>query len=214
MASLVDLSETLVELKKEFEKELALLDSDKLGRGKYLKAKAELKSQSKYRLLDMSRSGASKDSIEELRSALKVELPNQLSDFLSFSNGFDADKFFIDNCAGILSARENQKIMIEVDEVFPREYMYMFEFARDAKMPIGVWLRPGSGMAGQVFLHDILDRRIYRIATSMNSFFSRVNEFLTEGQQPSFISVIERFESKSNESNDNSWISDEFFSRF
>lgn len=214
MNNLDGLSETLVELKKEFENEIALLDPDKLGRGKYLKAKSELKSQSKYRLLGMSRSGASKELIVELESSLNMAIPKQLADFLTVSNGFDGNNFLIHNCAGILAARENQKVMIEIDGVFSSSYLNMLEFARDTKMPIGIWMNPGSERDGQVFLHDVVDRRVFWVAESMYSFFIKVRECLAKGQQPSFVSVVERCGSMSNGQNDGCWASDDFFRYF
>lgn len=206
-------------MKEELEIAVADLDEQSLGRGKFLKAKRELRSQKRFRMLDKITSGITPQVISEWESERRSRLPSELADFLLYSNGFRGDTFYIYNLSTLNAARKNQEVMVNIDRLFSENYFFMFEFAREHKVPIGVWFNKDSDLFGCVFAHDLVDRKVYLIAGSLKDFFDSIAVRLVNGDEPKFLEASDNMELGKHkeyypflmEPNKTVWDSDAFF---
>ena len=186
MNSLQALIPLLEAKKSDFSARLAELDEKKLGRGKYLREKRALILSPEFNLLDKLSAGAPDFALSEVEQYLGLTLPECLKDFLRFSNGYMGSAFYIQNCPGIINSRKAQTAIVEIHNLFEINYLNTLEFSGYAKMPIGIWLKTNSQFYSKIFLHDLVDRKIYLVAESLEDFFEIISEAFKKGDEPVF----------------------------
>lgn len=187
MTVIDNLDNQIQRLRQEFQRDLGILDEKTLARGKFLRAKRELMSKPEFKVLTHLFDGANGGLIEKCESELGLILPAELKIFYALSNGYDGEHVMVQNCQGLAKWRKVQKEMVELHEVFHENYLRLFEFARCVKMPISIWMDSlETQNYGKVLLHDLIDRKLYIIANSMEHFFEIFTKAFIAGREPEF----------------------------